>query len=173
MYRFALMLLTAFALWGCIGEETYSPEESTLVEVGELAPDFEVELFDGGTLRLSDLRGKVVLLTFFSSWCPECREELSQFPSTVLNRFPDSGFASLCISRGETREAVAEFRASSGLCFPMALDPSASVYFLYAREGVPRNFLLDHDGRIVSMMIGYNASSWDAMLDLAAELIFM
>ena len=82
---------------GCIGEETPSPEESTLVGVGEMAPDFTVEMFDGSEVRLSELRGRVVLLTFFASWCPECRDELSVVQRQVLDRFSGDDFSFLCI----------------------------------------------------------------------------
>ena len=169
--RFLLILLSLSVLWGCIGEDTPSPDETTLVGVGETAPDFTVELFDGGSLRLSDLRGKVVLLTFFASWCPECREELAAIRDSALDRFADTDFHLLCISRGETREALADFRAESGFTFPMGLDPDGSIYGLYATLTVPLNFLLDASGRVVSLTVGYDPSEFAALLDHAAALL--
>lgn len=166
-----LCLLVALLHGGCIGEEPPSPESTTLVGVGESAPDFTVELFDGGTQRLSDLRSRVVLLTFFASWCPECREELSVVRTQVLDRFADTDFTFLCISRGETRETISEFRTTYGYDFPMGLDPSASIFGLYALQGVPRNFLLDASGTIVSLTIGYDAAEFAALLDTASSIL--
>ena len=161
-------LLPVFSLLtaGCIGEDTPSAAESTLVQVGESAPDFTVQMFDGSEIRLSDLRGDVVLLTFFSSWCPECREELGVLQERVLDRFGGDDFHLLCISSGEGRETIAAFRAEYGLTYPMGLDPSASIYGLYATEQVPRNFLLDRSGRIVALTVGYEVSEFDALLEI-------
>lgn len=156
---------------GCIGEETPSPEESTLVGVGEMAPDFTVEMFDGSEVRLSELRGRVVLLTFFASWCPECRDELSVVQRQVLDRFSGDDFSFLCISRGESRETIAAFRSDYGHSYPMGLDFSASIYGMYATEQVPRNYLLDRTGRIVCLTVGYEASEFEILLQcLESEL---
>lgn len=166
-----LAFLLAGLLSGCIGEDAPDPVADTRVGAGDPAPGFTVEMFDGGQVRLADLRGRVVLLTFFASWCPECREELAVIPKTVLDRFAGREFSLLCISRGETREAIAAFRADSGLSFPMGLDPDASIFGLYAASTVPRNFLIDADGRIVSFTIGYDRSEFAALLDRAEQLL--
>ena len=135
-----LLILLAGA---CIGEDELSAEDISRVRVGESAPDFTVEMFDGGETRLSELRGNVVLLVFFASWCPECRSELTLLPTEVLERFAGRKFVLLAVSRGESREELAAFREESGLGFPMGLDPDGSVYGLYASQTVPRNYLLD------------------------------
>lgn len=156
---------------GCIADGDSSSDPGPLVEVGELAPDFTVDQIGGPSVRLSDLRGRVVLLTFFSSWCPECRNELATVQESVVDRFAGAPFTFLCISRGETREALEKFRAEWGYAFPMGLDPSASIFGQYATRNVPRNFLLDRDGRIVSLTVGYEASEFGALLDLASRLL--
>ena len=157
--------------YGCITEDGASSEDHLRVQVGELAPDFTVELFDGTDLRLSDLRGNVVLLTFFASWCPECREELAVVGTEVLDRFADDAFFFLPISRGESRSEIAAFRDTWGYTWTMGLDPDASIYGLYATLTVPRNFLLDPEGRIVSLTTGYDPAEFSALLDRAESLL--
>ena len=87
---------------------------ATLAGEGTEAPDFTVEMIDGSKVALSELRGKVVLLNFWATWCPPCREELSHVQQQVIDRFAGEEFVFLPISRGEERAAVEAFRAKTG-----------------------------------------------------------
>lgn len=131
-------------------------DQTTLVKVGEQAPDFTVTMFDGEPVTLSSLRGKVVLLNFWATWCPPCREELTHVQSQIIDRFKDKEFIFLPVSRGETREAVEAFRTQMGYTFPMGLDSDQKIYDLYASNYIPRNFLIDADGKVVLASIGYD-----------------
>lgn len=130
-------------------------DSTTLVRVGDMAPDFTVELFDGSHVTLSALRGKVVLLNFWATWCPPCREELTHVQSELIDRFAGRAFVFLPVSRGEQRAEVEAFRAKTGYTFPMGLDPERAVYDRYATNYIPRNFLIGKDGRVVAATIGY------------------
>lgn len=139
-------------------------EAATLVQVGDKAPDFTVEMFDGSRVALSDLRGKVVLLNFWATWCPPCREELARVQSDVIDRFAGRDFIFLPVSRGEARSTVGSFRSQKGYEFPMGLDSTQSVYGLYASNFIPRNFLIDKEGNIVKLTIGYEPEEFDALI---------
>lgn len=133
-------------------------EATTLVKAGTQAPDFRVEMFDGTTFTLGSLRGKVVLLNFWATWCGPCREELSRVQKDIIDRFKgNEDFVFLPVSRGETRETVAAFREKMGYTFPMGLDPEQKIYRLYASNYIPRNFLIGKDGKVISATIGYEA----------------
>lgn len=139
-------------------------EATTLVQVGDKAPDFTVGMFDGSRVTLSDLRGKVVLLNFWATWCPPCREELARVQSDVIDRFAGRDFIFLPVSRGESRSTVESFRSQKGYEFPMGLDSAQSVYGLYASNFIPRNFLIDKEGNIVQITIGYEPEEFDALI---------
>lgn len=139
-------------------------EETTLVEAGEEAPDFTVELFDGQHITLSSLRGKVVLLNFWATWCPPCREELKRVQKEIIDRFAGRDFVFLPISRGEKRATVAAFREKTGYTFPMGLDPGQTIYDRYASNFIPRNFLIDRDGKVVLASVGYDEEEFDTLL---------
>ncbi|MCM1151100.1 MAG: TlpA family protein disulfide reductase [Alistipes sp.] len=171
----AAILVAILLLPGCGGRTSRNAQDeaeaATLVKAGDEAPDFTVELFDGGKLTLSELRGKVVLLNFWATWCPPCREELTRVEADLIERFAGQDFVFLPVSRGEKREAVAAFRQKQGYDFPMALDPQRTVYDLYASNFIPRNFLIGRDGKVVAATVGYEPDEFDALVRTIAETL--
>lgn len=139
-------------------------DSTTLVKVGDPAPDFSVALFDGSHLTLSELRGKVVLLNFWATWCPPCRQELTRVQKDLIDRFAGRDFLFLPVSRGEKRSDVAAFREKTGYTFPMGLDSTRTIYDRYATNFIPRNFLIDRDGRIITATIGYSPEEFDELI---------
>mgnify|MGYP004636112793 FL=1 len=122
-----------------------------IVRVGDTAPDFTVNLTDGTQVKLSSLRGKVVMLQFTASWCGVCRKEMPHIESQIWQRHKDnSQFALLGIDRDEPLATVNQFVKKTGVTYPMALDPGADVFALYAEReaGITRNILIDRDGLI-------------------------
>lgn len=139
-------------------------DSTTLVKVGDPAPDFTVALFDGSQLKLSELRGKVVLLNFWATWCPPCRQELTRVQKDLIDRFAGRDFLFLPVSRGEKRSDVAAFREKTEYDFPMGLDSTRTIYDRYATNFIPRNFLIDRDGTVVAATIGYSLEEFDKLI---------
>ena len=139
-------------------------DSTTLVKVGDPAPDFSVALFDGSHLTLSELRGKVALLNFWATWCPPCRQELTRVQKDLIDRFAGRDFLFLPVSRGEKRSDVAAFREKTGYTFPMGLDSTRTIYDRYATNFIPRNYLIDRDGRIITATIGYSPEEFDELI---------
>lgn len=146
-------------------------QTTTLVKEGMQAPDFTVEMFDGSTLTLSALKGKVVLVNFWATWCPPCRQELTRVEEDIIKRFEGQEFVFIPISRGEERETVAAFREQTGYTFPMGLDPERKVYDLFASNFIPRNFLIDADGKVVIASVGYEEEEFDGLVKRIEELL--
>ena len=139
-------------------------DASTIAKEGMEAPDFTVEMFDGQNVRLSDLRGKVVLVNFWATWCPPCREELTRVQADIIDRFAGKDFVFLPISRGEEKQTVAAFRKRMGYNFPMGLDPDQKIFRRYAKNYIPRNFLVDAEGKIVLASIGYDKAEFEHLI---------
>ena len=122
-----MLFLLVLALTGCLSEEIPTEKETTLVRVGEEAPHFTVGMLDDTAITLSDLQGNVVLLTFFSTWCPTCRKQMQQMQTQIVDRFADRKFRFLPINRGETQQTVQEFCRVLGISFSLGLDPELSI----------------------------------------------
>lgn len=138
--------------------------DSTIAKEGMEAPDFTVEMFDGKSIRLSDLRGKVVLVNFWATWCPPCREELTRVQADIIDRFAGKEFVFLPISRGEELQTVAAFRKRMGYTFPMGLDPDQKIFHRYAKNYIPRNFLIGADGKVILASIGYDKAEFEHLI---------
>ena len=146
-------------------------EASTIAKQGTEAPDFKVEMFDGKSIRLSDLRGKVVLVNFWATWCPPCREELTRVQKEIIDRFAGQEFVFLPISRGEELHTVEAFRKRMGYTFPMGLDPDQRIFRRYATNYIPRNFLIDREGKVVLASIGYDKAEFAHLVQTIEKTI--
>lgn len=131
-------------------------ESTTLIHAGDVAPDFTVEMLDGSKVTLSKLRGKVVLVGFWATWCPPCRQELSHMQKDVIDRFAGEELVVLPISRGEKRKTVEDYIAKMGYTFPIGLDGDQSIYRKYATNYIPRSFVVGRDGKVVYVAVGYD-----------------
>jgi peroxiredoxin len=148
-----------------------SVESTTIVKEGAQAPDFTVEMFDGTKVTLSELKGKVVLVNFWATWCPPCRNELARVEKEIIERFKGQEFVFLPISRGESKEKVAEFRNKMGYTFPMGLDTTQAIFKKYATNYIPRNFLVDREGKVVKASVGYDDAEFAALVKLIEKEI--
>jgi len=130
-------------------------ESAVGVEVGQQAPDFTLELHGGGSVTLSELRGKPVVLNFFATWCGPCRLEMPDFQE-IFEEYRDR-VPMLGVSAGEAAVVVAGFLAESGYTYPTAYDPDAAVSMIYLPPFggyIPQTWILDAEGVIVKHIIG-------------------
>ena len=129
--------------------------ETTLINAGDVAPDFTVEMLDGSKVTLSALQGKPTLLIFWATWCPPCRLELSKLQEHIIDRYDDK-INVLPISRGEERAKVEEYISKMGYTFAVGLDGDQSIYRKYATNYIPRCFVIDAKGKVLYSGVGYD-----------------
>lgn len=123
-----ILILFLFAAFTVTASAQTSDTRGYLVKVGEMAPDFSIKLTNGKTVKLSSLKGKVVMLQFTASWCGVCRKEMPFIESDIWQKHKNNKkFALIAIDRDEPLETVLKFAESTGITYPIGLDPNADI----------------------------------------------
>jgi peroxiredoxin len=113
----------------------------------------------GGTLAMTDVRGKVVFVNFWASWCVECRPEMPAL-ERLHREFGPRGLAIVGVNAREPATAVRRYATELGLTFPLVLDPDGTITTRYGVIGLPATFLVGRDGRAVAFGVG--ARAWES-----------
>lgn len=145
-----------------------------IVRVGETAPDFTITLTDGKQVTLSSLRGKVVMLQFTASWCGVCRKEMPYIEKDIWLKHKDNAdFALIGIDRDEPLDKVLAFAKSTGVTYPLGLDPGADIFVKYAlrESGITRNVLIDREGKIVKLTRLYNQEEFASLVEMINQML--
>jgi cytochrome c biogenesis protein CcmG/thiol:disulfide interchange protein DsbE len=121
--------------------------------VGKTAPAFRLGGLDGPPVGLSELRGQVVVVNFWASWCTECHTEQDALNST-WSRFRDSGVTVLGVDFQDTTPDARAYMGSLGISYPVVEDKDSSTALAYGLRGVPETFVIDQTGRIADRVIG-------------------
>lgn len=134
----------------------FANRPGTLTSVGEQAPDIAVTSVEGPSIRLADLRGRVVLVNFFATWCGPCKMELPDLQE-IWNKFHDNDeFRMFVIGLEESAETVRAFKDERGFTFPMASDLDRAAFDRFATERIPRTYLISREGEILYQSTGYD-----------------
>lgn len=149
-----------------------SQSRGYIVKVGDIAPDFEIELTNGQKFTLSSLRGKVVMLQFTASWCSVCRKEMPHIESDIwLKHKDDKSFALFGIDLKESAEITDKFAESMKITYPLSLDLKGEKFALYTEPnaGVTRNIIIGRDGRIIMLTRLYDEKEFAEMANLITK----
>lgn len=140
-------------------------EHGYLVQVGDMAPDFTIREAGGESYSLSDLRGKVVMLQFTASWCSVCRKEMPFIEDEIWLPGKDKGLVVIGIDRDEPESTVLKFRDDMKITYPLALDPGAGIFALFAQKeaGVTRNVIINREGEIIFLTRLFEREEFDEM----------
>ena len=120
---------------------------------GTMPPPFGSSTLDGRPLALTDLRGRVVILNFWASWCLECRAEMPRL-ERLHRAYAARGLAIVGVNAREDARAVRRHAEELGLTFPLVLDPDGKINALYGVIGLPTSFVVGRDGRAVAFGVG-------------------
>lgn len=123
-------------------------------EVSGPAPDFTLASSSGKNIKLSELRGEVVMVNFWASWCGPCREELPLLDD-LYQQYRDYGFTLLGVNVDENRAAADKLLEQIPVSFPVLYDPNSAVSELYQVDAMPSTILIDRDGNLRYLHRGY------------------
>ncbi len=123
------------------------------------APDFSWQAQSGKVMHLSDLKGKVVLLDFWATWCGPCRMTIPHVEA-LNNKYKDKGVVVMGINldKASSRTAVSQFIKNNGITYLVISDANGKVGNMYGATSIPRFFIIDKQGNIAKMIVGYDPS---------------
>ena len=153
-----LFLLTALII------QVSAQDNFTLARLNAQAPAFAFEVKPGTKHQITDYKGKVVLLTFFATWCGPCRAELPHIEKDIHQKYADNpNFELLIFGREHDWETVNKFKNDQKFSMPFYPDPERKIFSLYASQNIPRNFVIDKKGNIVYASVGFNEEDFAKM----------
>ncbi len=155
----AILLILAAAIL------THGGETIERAEIGRPLSNFALADLDGGTHSLADLKGQVVLINAWATWCPPCRAEMPALHDFYL-AYRNQGFTLLAVNAGEEAGTAREFIQQMGFTFPVLLDPGTNVLVGLGIDAFPTSILLDRDGTVATIHVGYYEPA-----DLAADVL--
>ena len=175
LHMFRSLASSAFLLLfvGCVRAPVSATDNATSgpppgFQIGAVAPDFELPSLGGGSIRLSRLRGRAVVLNFWASWCGPCAEEMPALQALFATQ-GDRGPVVLAINQGEDAATVQAFVRAHGLTFPVGLDTDQRVGAQYRMIGLPTSTWIDANGRIADRVAG--AMAPDVMQAKATRVV--
>lgn len=176
MKKFILMVLMGISVSGIAqtAKKEIPADYGYIVKIGQQVPDFSMETSEGKTVKMSDLKGKIVMLQFTASWCGVCRKEMPHIEADIWKKYKDNkNFVLYGIDLDEPVEKVQAFSKQIPVTYPLALDPKGGIFYQFAEKnaGVTRNVIIDKTGKIVYMTRLYKEEEFAEMKSVIAELL--
>lgn len=145
-------------------------DSSDIVKVGQPMPAFTIVFDNGQKLSSAEWKGKVTLVVFFATWCPPCQKELAYVQQDIWEKYKDEkDFRLVVIGREHSDAELAEYKVKKGFTFPLYPDKNRKIFGLFARNLIPRSYLIEKGGKVVYTMKGYTPVAFDRLQKKIAE----
>ena len=157
MKKFALMFMMLVMAIGIQAQE---------LKKGDSMPKFELKSSVYGDVKPTDLKGKVVLVSLFATWCGPCQKELADVQSTLWPKYKDNkDFVMLVIGREHTDADLQKYNERKKFTFPLYPDPKREVFSLFAEKSIPSAYLFGKDGKLLYSSIGYTTEEFQKLME--------
>lgn len=133
------------------------------LEKGDVLSDFTIHTTDGQEIEIESLRGKVVHLNFFATWCSPCLKELAVIEDKLLNDLEGKDFYFVSIGRDHFQKDIQKFKDKKGYNFPMAYDTQRIAFTEFSEKGIPLNVIINKNGKIIFKETGYSPKGMNQM----------
>ncbi|MCX2476433.1 TlpA disulfide reductase family protein [Pedobacter sp. MC2016-05] len=163
MKKIFLLLSLAFS----INTFAQTSDEGSYTKVGDTAPTFTFEIEKGKIVDLADFKGKLILINLFATWCPPCNTELPLVQKQIWDKHKnDKNFQFFVFGREEGWDKLIPYKTKRGFTFPILPDVDRSIFSKFAKQSIPRNILIDQNGKIIYQSIGYEEKEFQSLVKL-------
>jgi peroxiredoxin len=147
-------------------------DSTTLTKVGDQAPVFQCKTIDGKAIDVSKLKGKIIMINFFATWCPPCNLELPVLQKNIWEKYKNNpNFVLVILGREHNEKEVKDFVSKKNFKMPFAPDTDRAIFKLYATQNIPRNIIIGKDGKILFQNSGYTPEEFKEIENLLKENI--
>ena len=155
----------AFILFFSIVGKAQNRDTINYLHEGDYIPQFNIPLEDGTTITSADLKSKVTVLSFFATWCGPCLRELPHVQTEMWDKYKSNpNFRLFVVGREHTSEELAKFKTEKKYTFPIIADTKREIFSLFAKQNIPRMYLIDKTGKIVLMSEGFEQTKFNVFL---------
>lgn len=142
-------------------------DTTTVTKIGDPVPQFSFEIEKGKVADITDYKGKLILINLFATWCPPCNTELPVMQSQVWEKYKNNpNFALFIFGREEGWDKLIPYKTKKGFTFPILPDLNRVIFSKFAKMSIPRNILVDQNGKIIYQSIGYSEKEFAELVKL-------
>ncbi len=129
-------------------------------EEGDLVENITFTTLEGDSVKIEDLRGKVVYLNFFATWCAPCIKEMTMIQEQLQEKLSREDFYFISLGRAHTVEQLVAFKENKGYTFNMGADTTKEIFMKFSNSGIPLNIIIDKKGEVVLKKTGFSEDSF-------------
>lgn len=173
MKKIFLFILVVSCNFGFSQEADNDYMKTSVVQLKQTAPEFSLTTSDGKKVQLSDYKGKVILINFFATWCEPCMIEMPLLQKEIWNKLKDNpDFVLLSLGRDHSQEEINKFIKQKKFTFPIYADTGKVIYSLYAKQYIPRNYLIDKKGEVIYTSTGFSMEEFEDLKTTIDKLLY-
>jgi len=136
-----------------------------IIKIGNSMPEFSIISDDGVVFGSSSLKGKVILINFFATWCPPCQKELAEVQNVLWPKYKNNqNFVMLTIGREHTDADLKTYNEKKGFTFPLYPDKDRAIFDAFAKSQIPRSYLIGKDGKVIYKTVGYKEEDFNTLM---------
>ncbi|WP_281226327.1 TlpA family protein disulfide reductase [Flavobacterium aquiphilum] len=172
MKKLSLLLILLLTFSANAQSEGNSYDKTSVVKIGDSMPSFTYIDSKGDTKKSDDFKGKVVLINFFATWCGSCMVEMPFLEKQIWDKYKDNpNFKLISFGRDHDLAEMKDFVKKKGFGFPISPDKGKLIYNKFATQYIPRNYLIDKNGKVVYVSIGFSEEEFEILKEKIKSLM--